>query len=408
LTALFLAALLAALALRLWLSIRQERHVLARRGEVPAPFLGTIPLEAHRKAADYAVARARFSRVADAWQALVLLGLTLGGGLEMLGRLFPAEGIVAGTGYVLAAFLVQGLLLLPLDIHRTFAIERRFGFNRTTPGLFAADLAKGLLVGAAIGAPVIASALGLVRAGLPVAIPALWLAFSLLGAWIFPAIIAPLFNRFRPLADEALAGRIAALLERAGFESGGVFVMDGSRRSTHANAYFTGLGRRKRVVFFDTLLELLTPDEVLAVLAHELGHFRLRHLEQRLAAGTAVAAVAGFLLCWLARQVWFFEGLGVGTPTWHAGLVLFLLVAPVFAFLLGPVVAAASRRHEFQADAFAAAQGGAAPMAGALVKLCKHNAGTLTPDPLYTAFHATHPPVAVRVERLGQTLHSSR
>jgi STE24 endopeptidase len=401
-TAFFLAALLASVGVRCWLSRRQERHVLAHRDQVPAPFLPTIPLDVHRKAADYAVARTRFSRVAAAWDALVLLALTVGGGLEALARLLPAGGLAAGTAYVVAAFLVHALLLLPLDVWSTFAIEQRFGFNRTTPALFVADLAKGALVGTAIGAPLAAGALWLTGRG------ALWwlwawggyLAVSLALAWAYPVLIAPLFHRFRPLADEALARRIEGLLARTGFSSRGVFVMDGSRRSTHANAYFTGLGRRRRIVFFDTLLGLLGPEEIEAVLAHELGHYKLRHQRKRLVAGAALSLAGFAVLARLVGAPWFYEGLGAGTPAPRVGLVLFALVAPVFLFLLRPLLTAISRRHEYEADAFAAAQGGAPAMASALLKLSGHNASTLTPDPLHSAFHDTHPPVPLRIARL--------
>jgi STE24 endopeptidase len=406
LSSLFVAAIAVSLGLRIALSRRQERHVLAHRDEVPSPFQGKIPLEAHRKAADYTVARTRFGRVAAVWDAVLLLALTLGGGLDALGRLLPGGTLLGATAFVLTAFLAQGLLLLPLAAWRTFRLEQRFGFNRTTPRLFVADLLKGLLVSGAIGAPLALGALWLVsRAGPYWWLPAWagWLALSVLLAWAYPVLIAPLFNRFRPLADEALAQRIRALLDRTGFRSGGILVMDGSRRSTHANAYFTGLGRRKQVVFFDTLRELLTPDEMEAVLAHELGHFKLRHVQVRLAAG-AVMALGGFaLLAWLLGRAWFYEGLGVGTPSPQAGLVLFALAAPVFGFVLHPLLTAWSRRHEYAADAFAAAHASAEAMAGALVKLSEHNSATLTPDPLHSAFHDTHPPAPLRIARLRGT-----
>jgi len=403
LTALFLAALAAALGLRFWLSRRQERHVRAHREEVPPPFRGAIPPEAHRKAADYTVARTRFGRVAAAWEAAVLLALTLGGGLDLLGRLLPGRTLMGATAYVLAAFLLHGLLVLPLGVYRTFVLEERFGFNRTTPRLFAVDLAKGLVVSLLLGGPLAAGALWLIGHGGRwwwLMLWAGWVAVSLLLTWAYPAFIAPLFNRFRPLDDAGLLERIRALLDRTGFRSGGVFVMDGSRRSTHANAYFTGLGRKKRVVFFDTLRELLLPDELVAVLAHELGHFKLRHLQVRLLAGAATGLAATGLLAWLLRREWFYGGLGVGTPSPQAGLVLFAFAGPVFTFLLHPLLTAWSRRHEYQADAFAAEHGGAEAMAGALVKLYEHNATTLTPDPLHSAFHESHPPAPLRIARL--------
>jgi STE24 endopeptidase len=396
---------LVSVALRLWLSRRQERHVLAHREEVPSPFRGAIPLPAHRKAADYAVARTRFGRLAAAWDAVTLLALTLGGGLDLLARLLPGRTLLGATAFVLAAFLAQGALLLPLSVWRTFKIEERFGFNRTTWRLFAIDLAKGLLLGAVIGAPIALGALWLVTHGGRwwwLLAWAGWFAVSVLLAWAYPVLIAPLFNRFRPLTDEALATRIRALLDRTGFRSGGILVMDGSRRSTHANAYFTGLGRRKQVVFFDTLRELLTPDEMEAVLAHELGHFKLRHVQMRLLVHALTSLAGAALLAWCLKSGWFSSGLGVAVPSPEAGLVLFLLAAPVFGFVLHPLLTAWSRRHEYQADAFAAAHSSADAMKGALVKLCERNATTLTPDPLHSAFHDTHPPPPLRIERLGK------
>lgn len=402
----FVAALALSLGLRLWLSRRQERHVLAHREEVPSPFHGAIPLPAHRKAADYAVMRTRFSRFAALWEALVLLVLTLGGALEALARLLPGRTLPGATAYVLAAFVLQGLLLLPLSAWRTFVIEQQFGFNRTTPRTFAADLLKGLLVTGAIGAPLAAGALWLVARGGRfwwLFAWAGWFTVSVLLAWAYPVVIAPLFNRFRPLADEALAKRIRALLDRTGFRSGGILVMDGSRRSTHANAYFTGLGRKKQVVFFDTLRELLTPDEMEAVLAHELGHFKLRHVQVRLVVHAATSLAGAALLAWCLRQGWFHDGLGVTVPSPQAGLVLFALAMPVLGFVLHPLLTAWSRRHEYQADAFAAAHASKGAMAGALVKLCERNAATLTPDPLHSAFHDTHPPAPLRIARLRRT-----
>jgi len=400
---LFLAALAVSLGLRLWLSRRQERFVLAHRDEVPPPFHSAIPLPAHRKAADYTVARTRFSRVAAAWDALVLIGLTLGGGLDALARALPGGTFLGATAFVLAAFLAQGLLLLPLSIWRTFVIEERFGFNRTTPRVFALDLAKGLLLGGLITGPLTLGALWLVSRGGPRWWLLAWAGYvgvSLLLTWAYPVLIAPLFNRFRPLADQALETRIRALLDRTGFRSGGVLVMDGSRRSTHANAYFTGLGRRKQVVFFDTLREMLTPDEIEAVLAHELGHFKLRHVQTRILVHAATSLAGMALLAWCLDHAWFCEGLGVATPSAQAGLVLFALAFPVFGFVLHPLLTAWSRRHEYQADAFAAENSSSEAIAAALVKLCERNATTLTPDPLHSAFHDTHPPVPLRVARL--------
>jgi STE24 endopeptidase len=359
-----------------------------------------IPLPAHQKAADYTVARTRFGRIAAAWAAITLLGLTLGGGLDALAHLLPGRTLLGATAFVLAAFLAHGLLLLPLSIWRTFVIEQRFGFNRTTPRLFALDAVKELLVVGAILGLLALGALWLLARGWWLVAWAGYVAVSVLLTWAYPVLIAPLFNRFRPLADEALEQRIRALLDRTGFRSGSILVMDGSRRSTHGNAYFTGFGRRKQVVFFDTLREMLTPDEIEAVLAHELGHFRLRHVQVLILVHAATALAGTALLAWCLDRAWFSEGLGVATPSAQAGLVLFALVSPVFGFVFHPLFTAWSRRHEYQADAFAAEHASREAMEKALVKLCERNATTLTPDPLHSAFHDTHPPVPLRVARL--------
>jgi len=403
LTAAFLLVLAAGLGVRLWLSARQERCVRAHRAEVPAPFRGLVPEEAHAKAADYTIARVRFGRVAAVWHAALLVALTLGGGLALLDRAWNARGLLAGTAFVLSAFAALELGSLPLRIWRTFRIEQRFGFNRTTPGLFLADLVREAALGVLLGGPLVLGALWLVRDGGPrwwLPAWAGWVGVSLLLTWAWPAVIAPLFNRFTPLRDEELERRIAALLERTGFTSRGVFVMDGSRRSSHANAYFTGLGHRKRIVLFDTLRTMLAPPELEAVLAHELGHYRLHHIPVRLAVG-ALTSLAGLaLLAWLLGRPWFFAGLGVPHPSAHAGLVLFALVGPLFLFPLRPLLGWWSRRHEYQADAFAAEVSDGEALARALVRLYEHNASTLTPDPLHSAFFDSHPPAPLRLARL--------
>ena len=405
-TGVFLAALGLAGALRLWLSLRQERCVRAHRDAVPDAFAAHVPPEAHRKAADYTVARLRLGRVALGWRAAVLLAFTLGGGLELLGSVFDGATLLGGAGFVLAAFFLAEVAQLPLAAWRTFRIEERFGFNRTTPGLFAKDLARTAALGLLLGGPLAAGALWVMREGGAlwwVWLWAGWLAVSLFFTWAYPAWIAPLFWTFRPLDDAALRERIAALLARVGFRAEAISVMDGSRRSAHANAYFTGLGEKKRIVLFDTLCETLRPDEIEAVLAHELGHFRLRHLWRRLAAGAAMGllALGGFAL--VADQAWFFEGLGVSSTRPDAALVLYLWVLPLFTFPLAPLLSAWSRRHEYEADAFAAAHADAAAMVRALVRLYEHNASTLTPDPLYSTFFDSHPPAPLRVARLRET-----
>jgi STE24 endopeptidase len=413
-TAVFAAALLTSLALKFWLAGRQMRHVAAHRGAVPAAFAGTVSLEAHQKAADYTLAKARFGLLATAFGAAVLLGWTLLGGLDALNvavrdAVQPRWGGMAYQLALLAAFALIGMLLdAPFELWQTFRIEQRFGFNRMTWRLYLADTLKGLAVGAAIGLPLAALVLWIMgAAGAWWWLWAwfAWVAFQLLVLVLYPTVIAPLFNRFTPLTDATLAERVRTLMARCGFQAKGLFVMDGSRRSAHANAYFTGLGAAKRVVFFDTLLEKLTPGEVEAVLAHELGHFKHRHVLKRMAwvFGASLAALA--LLGWLAQQPWFYLGLGVrpnlAAPNDALALLLFMLALPPFGFLLAPLAAWSSRRHEFEADAYACAQADGRDLASALLKLHQDNAATLTPDPVYVRFYYSHPPAGERLAALA-------
>ena len=391
---------------RLWLAHRQIAAVGAHRDRVPAAFAASISLADHRKAADYTVATIKFGRAAAVLEALVTLCLSVGGGIGAIDLVWQHSGWPEpwrGAMVVLSVVCLTALIDLPLAIYRTFRIEARFGFNRTTPRLFVADLARNCLLAVVLGGPVVLGALALMdRAG-----PlwwlwawAGWLALMLLMSWAWPAFIAPLFNKFSPLSDPQLEARIGSLLQRCGFASKGVFVVDGSRRSAHANAYFTGLGRHKRIVFFDTLLERLTPAEIEAVLAHELGHFKLRHVRQRLLVMVASTFGALALLGWLAAEPAFYAVFGVPAPSSHAALVLFMFVAPAFAFFATPLGSLSSRRHEFQADAFASRHASADDLASALVKLFRDNATTLTPDPLYCAFYYSHPPATERIARL--------
>ncbi len=409
----FIAAVLLQAATRLWLLRRQRRHVSEHRARVPEAFVGRIDLFAHQRAADYTLVRTRFAMFSTVFGALVLLGWTLGGGLDLLDRAWQASGLSAlltGTGVLLSMLFISSLIELPLDVYRTFVIEQRFGFNRTTPALFISDLIKNTLLTLAIGTPLVWLVLWLMlHAGTQwwLWVWLVWMGFSLFMIWAYPAFIAPLFNRFKPLDDAALHGRIENLLTRCGFTSRGVFVMDGSRRSSHGNAYFTGFGNNKRIVFFDTLLQALEPVEVEAVLAHELGHFRRRHVLKLMLLMSIGSLLGLALLGWLATQPWFYLGLGVTVPSQHMALLLFLLSAPVFTFFLQPLLAAAQRRHEFEADDFAAEQTDAAILVHALVKLYRDNASTLTPDPLYSAFHDSHPPAPVRVAHLLAKLHPS-
>lgn len=405
-TLLFLIALTTATALQLWLARRQLRHVRRHRERVPEAFTGIVATGEHRRAADYTIDRTRLGTIETVLDTAIVLGWTLGGGLHALDTLWRATGlgpVATGTGFLLSVILAGALLTLPLRAWRTFGIEERYGFNRTGPTLFIADQLRAGTLLLVLGGPLIAVILWFMHsAGTLWWFWAwlTWLAFNLLMVWAWPAFIAPLFNRFEPLDDDELKQRIERLLERCGFRSGGVWVMDGSRRSAHGNAFFSGLGRRRRIVFFDTLLHQLDADQVEAVLAHELGHFRLRHIPRRLAT-MALLSLAGLaLLAWLMEQGWFFSALGVREPSMHAALALFLLVAPVFAFFLQPLFAALSRRDEFQADAFAASHAPPEHLISALQRLYRENAVTVTPDPLHSAFHDSHPPAPVRLAYL--------
>jgi STE24 endopeptidase len=416
-TLLFAAALVASLIVKFWLASRQMRHVAAHRNSVPAPFAGTVSLQAHQRAADYTLAKGRFGLLAAAFSAAVLLGWTLLGGLDALNVAVrdvvqPAVGErFGGMAYqlaLLAAFmLIGGLLDMPFELWSTFRIEQRFGFNRMTWRLYLADAAKGLLVAALLGLPLAALVLwimGAAGAWWWLWAWVAWVGFQLLVLVLYPTVIAPLFNRFEPLADTTLTERVQTLMARCGFKAKGFFVMDGSRRSAHANAYFTGLGASKRVVFFDTLLKQLTPNEVEAVLAHELGHFKHRHVLKRMAWVFAGSLAALALLGWLAQQPWFYLGLGVrpnlAAPNDALALLLFMLALPPFGFLLQPLAASASRKHEFEADAYACAQADGRDLASALLKLHQDNASTLTPDPVYVRFYYSHPPASERLAAL--------
>ena len=409
LTWLFLVALGAATATRLWLAQRQIRYVRGHRDAVPRMFAEAIPLAAHQKAADYTVAKARLAMLDVLVGAAALLALTLGGAIDWLAsqwaRLAEPQGIWHGTALIAAALLLLSAIELPLALYRTFVIEARFGFNRITPRLFLADLAKQAVLAAGLGIPLLLLVLWLMQAmgeawWLYVWIA--WMGFNLLVLLIFPTFIAPLFNRFTPLEDPSLAKRIESLLERCGFRSSGLYVMDGSKRSSHGNAYFTGFGAAKRIVLFDTLVERLEPPEVEAVLAHELGHYKRHHVWKRVALLFAVSLALLWGLGQLIDERWFYEGLGVSAPSTAAALLLFMLVVPVFTFFLQPLSSLYSRRHEFEADAYAAAHASAAELGRALVKLYQDNAATLTPDPVHSAFYDSHPPAAIRIARLKE------
>ncbi len=395
-------------AVEWWLSIRQIRSVRNHRGAVPEAFQDHLTLEVHQKAADYTIAKEQFGHKTMIYGVLLLLVWTLGGGLEWLDQLW--RGVVenplwAGVGFLLSFALIGGVLELPFSIYSTFKIEGKFGFNRTTVGTFISDLIKQTLLLAILGgglAFVVLWLMGQAGEFWWLQVWAVWMAFSLFLFWAYPTWIAPLFNKFKPLEDIALKEQIENLLHEAGFDCDGIFVVDGSKRSSHGNAYFTGLGKKRRIVFYDTLLESLKGDEILAVLAHELGHFKHNHIKKRIALSAFVSLAALAVLAWLIDQAWFYQGLGVSTPSNHAALVLFMIVIPLFTFFLSPVMATYSRKHEFEADAFAAEKTDGEDLIHALVSMYRENAATVTPDELYSAFHDSHPPASIRIDHLRE------
>jgi len=409
-TALFVVAVVAMVGTKLWLASRQIRFVAAHREQVPSQFANTVALTAHQRAADYTVERTRLAMIEIVVGAAVLIGLTLLGGVQALDLALSdwlGRGYVGQIALVAVVIAITSAIDLPLDYYRQFVVEQRFGFNRMSKSLFFLDRIKGALLGIAFGLPLLFVVLWLMnRAGDLWWLWAwvVWVAFQMFGLLIFPTFIAPLFNKFEPLQDEALVSRIESLMKRCGFAAKGLFVMDGSRRSAHGNAYFTGFGASKRIVFFDTLLARLSGREIEAVLAHELGHFKRRHVMKRMLVTFAISLALLALLGWLTQCVWFYEGLGV-RPSLVGGnsglaLVLFFLALPVFMFFVTPLGSLSSRKHEFEADAFAATQTDAQDLVNALVKLYEDNASTLTPDPLYTAFYYSHPPASQRIDRL--------
>jgi len=418
LSLLFALAVLLGVLLKFWLTARQMRAVAAHRGAVPPDFAGHISLAAHQRAADYTLVKLRVGMLELGFSTVVLLIWTLLGGLDALNAALlaavGAHALLQPLALLVAFAVINGVIDLPFSLYQTFGIEQRFGFNKMTWRLWLADLVKSTLVGAVIGIPLALVALWLMQVTGPwwwLWVWAVWMGFSLSMMVVYPMVIAPLFNKFEPLQDEALTARVTALMARCGFAAKGLFVMDGSRRSAHGNAYFAGFGAARRVVFFDTLLKQLDPPEVEAVLAHELGHFKLRHIAQRLVMLMVLGLAGLALLAWLAQQSWFYTGLGVtpnlplalgGTvPNSALALILFMLVVPVFMFFVSPLAAGLSRRQEFQADAYAAQQADAADLARALVKLYQDNASTLTPDPVYVRFYYSHPPALARVGRLN-------
>ncbi|HSS47118.1 MAG TPA: M48 family metallopeptidase [Burkholderiales bacterium] len=405
-TVVFLAALLATTTTQLWLASRHVRHIQANRERVPAEFATQINLPAHQKAADYSSAKARLHMAHAVLDAVLLLVLTLGGGLQVLSGLWASlfgSGLAFGMALIVSVAIIVGVVETPLNIYRTFVIEARFGFNQMTPALFVMDLLKQMLLAATFGIPLLFCVLWLMaKMGeywwLYVWLT--WVAFNILVLAIYPNYIAPLFNKFSPMEDPELKRRVERLLEKCGFKSQGLFVMDGSKRSNHGNAYFTGFGAAKRIVFFDTLLSRLEPPEIEAVLAHELGHYRRHHVIKRMLWTFVVSLAFLWLLGVLMDKTWFYAGLNVATPSTAMALLLFFMITPIFTFLLQPLLARYSRLHEFEADQYAVQYSSAPDLVRALVKLYKDNASTLTPDPLHSAFYDSHPPAATRIARL--------
>jgi len=403
---LFIAALVLMTAVELWLSLRQSRHVSAHRDKVPDAFKEQISIEEHQKAANYTVAKGKLNRLDGVFGMVVLLLWTFGGGLAVLSGFWQSFGwsdMTAGVVFILSFFILSSVIDLPFSWYRTFVLEAEFGFNKSSVGLFFSDLIKQTILMVLIGAPLLWGALWLMDSTGEywwLYLWAAWIGFTLLMMWAYPAFIAPLFNQFSPLEDVALKARVEGLLSRCGFKSQGIFVMDGSRRSGHGNAYFTGLGSNKRIVFFDTLLKTLNEEQIEAVLAHELGHFRRKHVLKNMGVMAVLSLVSLALLGWVITEPWFYAGLGVTTQSSAMALVLFMLVIPVFGFFMHPLMTAMSRKYEYEADDYAASVSSGQHLIEALVALYQENASTLTPDPLVSAIYDSHPPATLRVAHL--------
>lgn len=410
-TIFFLTALLLTSLAKLWLARRHLLHIAAHRAAVPDAFQAHISLDDHQKAADYTSAKTRFAMWSVLFDALMLVVFTVEGGVQLIADLcngWFASPLMQGMATLIAVMTLMSVLETPFGLYRTFVLEARFGFNKMTLALYVKDTLKSMLIGTLLGVPLLLGVLwlmGQMGSSWWLWVWAVWVVFNLLILFIYPTFIAPLFNKFSPLQDEALKTRIETLLQRCGFTAQGVFVMDGSTRSAHGNAYFTGFGKSKRIVFFDTLLARLSMSEIEAVLAHELGHFKHKHVVKRIVSTFAMSLGFLWLLAQLMQTDWFYQGLGVTTPSTALALLLFFMVLPVFSFLLSPIMSAYSRKHEFEADRYAAQQTSAQELVNALVKLYQDNAATLTPDPLYSQFYDSHPPAAVRIANLQAHAH---
>ena len=407
-TIIFILFLLITSGVQLWLSLRQAKHVAAHRAAVPEEFADKITLKEHQKAADYTHTKGSFGRLNLVIGVVVLLLWTLGGGLEWIDNLVRSYGLgplTTGVAVIIAFSIISSIIDIPSSLYSTFVIEEKFGFNKLTLKVFFIDMLKGALLSVVIGIPLILLVLWLMGSAGDLWWLYAWAAltaFSIAMMWAYPKFISPIFNKFEPLEEGEVLDRVKGLLTRTGFNSDGVFVMDGSKRSSHGNAYFTGFGKTKRIVFFDTLLKGLSPKQVEAVLAHELGHFKHKHVFKGMIVSMAMTLVGFAVLAFLMKQEWFYTALGVQQSSTYMALLLFLLVSPAFTFFIGPIMSRWSRKHEFEADAFAAQQSDAGELISALVGLYKKNAGTLTPDPLYSAFYDSHPPASIRIAHLKQ------
>lgn len=412
-TYLFIAFFIASYAVQFWLSARQKRHVAAHRDQVPVAFSSRVSLSAHQKAADYTIAKSKLHDIDSVVGMVLLLLLTLGGGISLIFDSWASTDwspLLKSLLSVASVFLLMTVVELPFSLYQTFVVEEKFGFNKNTLPQFFKDQLLSMTLTMAIGMPILALVLWIMDS-----IGDLWwlyawaviISFSLLMSWLFPTVIAPLFNKFTPMEEGPLKQRIQGLLQRCGFNSQGIFIMDGSRRSGHGNAYFTGLGNNKRIVFFDTLVNSLEQEELEAVLAHELGHFKCKHVIKMLITSSVMTLISFAILGWLIHQDWFFTGLGVNTPSNASALLLFMLVSPVFTTFMQPISAYFQRKFEFEADDFATQHAQGSKMISGLVKLYEENASTLTPDPLYSAFHYSHPPAAIRIAHIEQTMQSA-
>ncbi len=403
----FIIMVILSAVIHFWLSQRQISYVNTHRGKTPEAFSKKITLEEHQKAADYTIAKERLGNIELLIGTVLIFIWTLGGGLEYLDqfiRIYQLEPLYAGVVFILLMGFISSIFDIPLGLYNTFVLEEKFGFNRTTFKIWLIDFVKQTTLGLVIGIPLIMVILWLMGSAGEfwwVYAWAVWMGFSFFMMWAYPAFIAPIFNKFTELEDESLKARIEQLMTRCGFLSKGILVMDGSRRSSHGNAYFTGLGNNKQIVFFDNLLDSLDEEEVEAVLAHELGHFKKKHIVKRLISMTFMTLAGFAVLGWLMQQLWFYNGLGMTTPSIYAALVLFSIASPAFTFFLSPISAMISRKHEFEADDYAAQQADANKLIDALVKLYKENANTLTPDPLHSAYYDSHPPAPVRIAHLN-------